>query len=159
MTVEANQAVQSCRELVNKYKLPLKILKGESSEAGLRFYYLAAEKTDLRPLSRELNRQFKVKISLEQLKAEEAAKFIPGYGQCGTRLCWATDACENLWPCKFKEAGENQSEENPKGLPPQSLRVGVEISENQPAISVDQPNIGENQPVKKKKLIRRLVLK
>lgn len=158
MTVDTQEALTSGRELANKHKLPLKIIKCASDEEGLRFYYLSPEKTDLRPLSRDLNRQFKVKINLEELMVEEAAKIIPGHSPCGTRLCWASDSCENLWPCKYKEADEIQSEENPKGLPPQSLRVGVEISDNQPPISENQLKISDH-PRARKKLVRRLVLK
>lgn len=173
MTIDTQQALASSRELVLKHKLPLKILKCASDEGGLHFAYLCPEKTDLRPLSRDLNRSFKVKIHLEELAAEEAAGLIPGYGRCGTRLCWATDACENLWPCKFKEGVEDQTEENPQGLPAeedpkglrrQSLRV-EDTDEKQQSRVGESVAISENQlktsdhPRARKKLVRRLVLK
>lgn len=143
------------KKIATAQKLNLKVLKAEEAESGLNFFYIAPEKTDFRPINRELNRKFKVKINLIQLTSEEAAKLIPGFGECGGRLCWASDSCENLWGCKYKEKSEEKTvSEETKLEENASLQEETKESGETPeAIKL------EEQKKSPKKMVRRLVLK
>ncbi len=107
-------AVGFAKTLVEKNKLNLKILKCAQTEQGLTFSYLTPERSDLRPLSRDLNRQYKIKISFKELNPQEAADLIPGYASCGHRLSWLSDACGNLWDCTCDPTAKTKKDEAPQ---------------------------------------------
>lgn len=174
--IDPQIAVGFAKTLVEKNKLNLKILKCAQTEQGLTFYYLTPERSDLRPLSRDLNRQYKIKISFKELSPQEAADLIPGYASCGHRLSWLSDACGNLWDCTCDPTADNKkvvptperSKSSDLSGENETSRDPSEISENHDHNESrvgERVVIGENQPAirerqsPKKKLIRRLVLK
>ncbi|MEK7611719.1 MAG: PSP1 C-terminal domain-containing protein [Patescibacteria group bacterium] len=169
--VNTEEAVKICRTLIEKNKIRVKVLKCEQNEQGLTFFYLTPERSDLRPLSRDLNRQFKVKINFRELTDQEAAALIPGYGPCGTRISWVTGACGHLWDCtcdptdktgKDKGTQEVEAPERSKSsdLSGEKDQEGREVDKTLSPAAEPTP-VEPVKPVKKpsKKFTRRLVLK
>lgn len=170
--IDTIEVVKTCKSLVEKNKIRVKVLKCEQNEQGLTFFYLTPERSDLRPLSRDLNRQFKVKINFQELTDQEAAGLIPGYGPCGTRISWVTGACGHLWDCTCdptdktgKDKGNDQAIETPErskspDLSGEKDQEGREV-EKIVAPAVDPVPVEPVKPIKKqgKKFTRHLVLK
>lgn len=86
------EALVECSKLVEKYKLPMKLLSAEYNLDGSRltFYFSAADRVDFRDLVRELAGRLKVRVELRQTGPRDEAKLIGGCGRCGRPLCCAS---------------------------------------------------------------------
>ena len=168
--IDTVEAVKICKTLIEKNIIRIKVLKCEQNEQGLIFFYLTPERSDLRPLSRDLNRNFKIKINFKELAVSEAAAMIPGYGPCGTRISWVTGACGHLWDCtcdptdKTGKDKDDQEVETPERSKSSDPSGETQIGQNQPSISVSQAELAPTEPIKpakkpSKKFTRHLVLK
>jgi cell fate regulator YaaT (PSP1 superfamily) len=90
------EALEMCREKVDEYGLPMKMLKAEYNFDGshLAFYFVAEKRVDFRDLVRDLSQTLETKIELRQVGVRDEAKLIGGVGRCGRRLCcisWLSD--------------------------------------------------------------------
>lgn len=86
------QALEQCKELVNKSSLPMKVVGAEYSYDGTRltFFFTSEQRVDFRDLVRELAHIFKTRIELRQIGVRDEAKMKGGLGKCGRMLCCAT---------------------------------------------------------------------
>lgn len=86
------QALEQCKELVNKSNLPMKVVGAEYSYDGTRltFFFTSEQRVDFRDLVRELAYIFKTRIELRQIGVRDEAKMKGGLGKCGRMLCCAT---------------------------------------------------------------------
>jgi cell fate regulator YaaT (PSP1 superfamily) len=83
------KTLETCREKVAEYGLPMKMVKAEYSFDGclLVLYFVAEKRVDFRDLVRDLAKTFKTKIELKQVGVRDEAKLIGGLGRCGRPLC------------------------------------------------------------------------
>lgn len=81
--------VRKCRELVKKYKLPMKLVGVDMSieGGGIIFGFTAEERIDFRSLVRELASTFQKSVRLQQIGSRDEARLKGGIGPCGRRLC------------------------------------------------------------------------
>jgi cell fate regulator YaaT (PSP1 superfamily) len=80
------------RERVRHFKLPMKPIQVEvmHDREKVWFYYEAETRVDFRELLRDLARQLRMRVQLQQVGARDAAKLLGGCGPCGQPLCCAT---------------------------------------------------------------------
>jgi len=83
------KAMAECAKLIDKFRLPMKLLSAEYNLDGSRltFFFSATERVDFRDLVRELNSRFKLRVELRQLGPRDEAKVVGGFGRCGRPLC------------------------------------------------------------------------
>jgi len=86
---DAEEALITCRNLVEKYKLNMNIINAEYvlDRNQLFFNFTADGRVDFRNLAKELASKYKTRIELYQLGVRDKAKEIGGCGLCGRKLC------------------------------------------------------------------------
>lgn len=86
------EAVGKCKEQVERFHLPMKVVSAEYSYDGSRltFFFTSEQRVDFRELVRELARIFRVRIELRQIGVRDEAKSVGGVGKCGRPICCAT---------------------------------------------------------------------
>jgi len=86
------EAVAICREQVDKFHLPMKMVSAEYNYDGARltFFFTSEQRVDFRELVRELARVFKTRIELRRIGVRDEAKIVGGLGRCGRPVCCAT---------------------------------------------------------------------
>jgi cell fate regulator YaaT (PSP1 superfamily) len=86
---EKREAVDFCRRIKDKYKLPMKVIDVNFSFDGSRitFAFIADGRVDFRELVKDLTRHFGRTIRLQQIGIRDEAKIMGDYGHCGKRLC------------------------------------------------------------------------
>ncbi len=91
-----HKALESGKEKVAEYGLPMKMIKAEYNFDGslLVFYFAAEKRVDFRNLVRDLAKTFRAKIELKQVGVRDEAKLIGGLGRCGRPLCCVSYLCE-----------------------------------------------------------------
>ena len=92
------EAVEKCKEQVERFGLPMKVVSAEYSYDGSRltFFFTSEQRVDFRELVRELARIFRVRIELRQIGVRDEAKSVGGIGKCGRPICcatWLNDFC------------------------------------------------------------------
>ncbi len=92
LKAKEKEVLAECARLVEKLKLPMKLLSAEYDFDGKRvtIYFRAAERVDFRELVREMAGLLKVRVELRQTRARDEAKLLGGCGQCGRTLCCAS---------------------------------------------------------------------
>jgi len=93
---EEPAAKEKCIELVQKMKLPIKVLEADYNFDGSRltFSFVSEQRIDFRDLVKELARALRTRIEMKQVGARDETKVFDGYGRCGRQLCcssWLTD--------------------------------------------------------------------
>jgi cell fate regulator YaaT (PSP1 superfamily) len=85
------EALTKCEELVERFRLPMKLLLAESNLDGsyLTLYFKSEKRVDFRALLRELSSTLKTRVELRQVGTRDAAKLVGGIGRCGRPLCCA----------------------------------------------------------------------
>lgn len=83
------EAVKSCREMVKKRALSMKIVDAHFSFDGSKvtFSFIAEKRVDFRELVKDLSKQFQRSIRLQQIGSRDEAKGKGGFGACGRSLC------------------------------------------------------------------------
>lgn len=83
------EAIESCKRLIKKHNLPMKLIDVHFSFDGGRvtFAFIAEGRVDFRELVKDLTRKFQKSIRLQQLGVRDAAKFEGDVGGCGRNLC------------------------------------------------------------------------
>ena len=92
------EAIEKCKEQVERFGLPMKMVSAEYSYDGSRltFFFTSEQRVDFRELVRELARIFRVRIELRQIGVRDEAKSVGGIGKCGRPICcatWLNDFC------------------------------------------------------------------
>lgn len=87
--IESQKAFIKCRELIKKYKLPMKLIEAKYTftKDQLIFSFYSDERVDFRKLAKELAKIYHTRIELRQVGVRDKAKRIGGCGQCGYELC------------------------------------------------------------------------
>lgn len=108
------EAIAECARLIDKFKLPMKLLSAEYSLDGSRltFFFSATERVDFRELVRELNSRFKLRVELRQLGPRDEAKVVGGFGRCGRPLC-CMDFLTEFSPVSIRMAKDQDLPLNP----------------------------------------------
>ncbi len=111
---KATNAIAKCRELVEKFNLPMKPISAQYNLDGshLTIFFSAEKRVDFRELVRELSRNLKTRVELRQVGARDEAKLIGGLGKCGFPLCCTTFLSE-FEPVSIKMAKEQDIALNP----------------------------------------------
>lgn len=87
---EEEIVVNTCRELVSKHNLDMKVTEAEwqFDRQRLTIYFTAPQRVDFRELVKDLARNFKTRIELRQISSREETRRIgEGIGCCGLKLC------------------------------------------------------------------------
>jgi len=86
---EEKEAFKIFNQKIKKHNLEMKLLKTEISfdQKFLTFYFSAETRLDFRELLKDLIRTFHKLIRLQQVGPRDEAKFLPGFGPCGRKLC------------------------------------------------------------------------
>ena len=87
--IESQKAFIKCRELIKKYKLPMKLVSSNYTfdKDQLIFKFLSDDRVDFRKLAKDLANIYKTRIELRQIGVRDQAKEIGVCGQCGRELC------------------------------------------------------------------------
>ena len=85
----SKNAVDKCRDIVEKNQLNMTILDGSYNfdRSQLLFRFIADERIDFRDLAKELGAIFKTRIELRQIGIRDKAKEVGGIGPYGRLLC------------------------------------------------------------------------
>ncbi len=110
----AMNAIDKCRELVEKLNLPMKPISAQYNldRSHLTIFFSAEKRVDFRELARELSHSLKTRVELRQVGARDEAKLIGGLGKCGFPLCCTTFLSE-FEPVSIKMAKEQDIALNP----------------------------------------------
>ena len=86
---DAREALNKCRELVEKYKLNMQIIEATYTfdRNQLVFRFISDNRIDFRNLVKDLASLYKTRIELRQVGVRDRAKEISGCGICGQKLC------------------------------------------------------------------------
>lgn len=89
LDAKEKEALAECGKLVDKLKLPMKLLSADYDFDGKRvtIYFRSEERVDFRELVRELAGLLRVRVELRQTRPRDEAKAIGGCGRCGRTLC------------------------------------------------------------------------
>ena len=83
------KAISDCKAMINKYELPMKLVDAHFSIDGKRltFAFIANGRVDFRNLLKDLVKQFKLNIRLQQIGIRDEIKINGDLGCCGKVLC------------------------------------------------------------------------
>jgi cell fate regulator YaaT (PSP1 superfamily)/nitrite reductase/ring-hydroxylating ferredoxin subunit len=83
------RAIKTCKELVQKLNLQMKVTDVDYVYGGERliFYFTSESRVDFRELVRQLAHEFRTRIELKQVGARDEARLIGDAGHCGLTLC------------------------------------------------------------------------
>ena len=83
------RAIKTCRDLVQKLNLQMKVTDVDYVYGGERliFYFTSESRVDFRELVRQLAHEFRTRIELKQVGARDEARLIGDAGHCGLTLC------------------------------------------------------------------------
>lgn len=114
---DAERALIKCRDLVDNYKLEMKIIDAcyTFDREQLIFRFLADDRIDFRQLAKDLGSIFKTRIELRQVGIRDKAKEIGGIGPCGRKLC-----C-NSFLTEFDSVSINMAKNQNLALNPQKI--------------------------------------
>lgn len=111
------EALAECAKIVEKLKLPMKLISMEYNIDGSRLtvFFSAESRVDFRELVRELSRNLKVRVEMRQIGPRDEAKLLSGFGRCGRPLCCAS-FLDEFNPVSIKMAKE-------QGLPLSPMKI------------------------------------
>ena len=90
--IKEKQAIEICREKIEKYGLEMKLVATEYTfdRNKLLFYFTADGRVDFRELVKDLASVFRTRIELRQIGVRDETKMKGGIGICGRCLCCST---------------------------------------------------------------------
>lgn len=113
-TEREEEAFRICREKIDKFKLPMKLVRVEylfdSSKAI--FYFTSDTRVDFRELVKDLASMFHTRIEMRQIGVRDEAKMLGGLGPCGRSLC-CSSFLSDFEPVTIKMAKEQNLALNP----------------------------------------------
>jgi cell fate regulator YaaT (PSP1 superfamily) len=85
-------AYKSCRELIEKLDLPMKLVEVQflPEEQKFVFFFTSEGRVDFRGLVKRLASKLKSKIEMRQIGVRDEAKLQGGIGPCGREICCRT---------------------------------------------------------------------
>ncbi len=83
------EALEICKEKIEKHKLPMKLVKAYTTlnRERIVFYFTAESRVDFRQLVRDLAAHFRTRIELRQIGVRDEVKMVGAVGMCGRRCC------------------------------------------------------------------------
>lgn len=86
---EAYNALQKCRELVEKKTLKMNVIDASYTfdRKQLLFRFVSDNRVDFRDLAKELAGIYRTRIELRQVGVRDKAREVGGIGQCGRCFC------------------------------------------------------------------------
>lgn len=86
---QKEEAMEFCRQMIEKYELPMKLVDIHYSFEGNRinFAFISDGRVDFRELVKDLAAHFGVNIRLTQIGTRDEAKITGDCGPCGRGLC------------------------------------------------------------------------
>ena len=86
---ERKEALEICREKIDKYNLPMKLIDVSFSfdESRITFAFVADGRIDFRDLVKELTSHFNRTVRLQQIGIRDEARLNGDCGPCGRKLC------------------------------------------------------------------------
>src|SRR5262245_25628260 len=83
------RAIKTCKELIQKLNLQMKVTDVDYVYGGERviFYFTSETRVDFRELVRLLAHEFRTRIELKQVGARDEARLVGDAGHCGLTLC------------------------------------------------------------------------
>jgi cell fate regulator YaaT (PSP1 superfamily) len=83
------EILQACRNEIKASKLEMKLIDAHISLDGKQivFAFTADGRIDFRELVKNLSKQFKKSIRMQQIGSRDEARKLGGYGICGRELC------------------------------------------------------------------------
>lgn len=89
--VKKPQAMQVCKEKIQKHDLSMKLIDCEFSfdESKILFYFTANNRVDFRELVKDLAATFHTRIELRQVGTRDETKYLSGIAPCGRICCCA----------------------------------------------------------------------
>jgi len=83
------RAIQTCKELIQKLNLPMRVKSVDYVWGGERiiFYFTSTTRVDFRELVRLLASEFRTRIELKQVGSRDEARLVGDAGHCGLELC------------------------------------------------------------------------
>ena len=117
LEIMERDALEECGKMVDKLKLPMKLLSAEYSLDGSRLTlnFSSVDRVDFRELVRDLGRRLKTRVEMRQTGPRDEARLVGGCGRCGRPLCCATFLTE-FAPVAMKMAKE-------QGLPLNPMKI------------------------------------
>lgn len=105
---------RTCKELINRYKLPMKLVMVEHLLGGHKiiFFFLADGRVDFRKLVKSLAQKYHTRIEMRQIGTRDEARLMGRFGQCGGELC-CRRFLQELKPVPMKMAKRQKSTLDP----------------------------------------------
>jgi cell fate regulator YaaT (PSP1 superfamily) len=106
-----------CKERIEVRKLAMKLVRVEKLLGGnkLTFFFLAEGRVDFRDLVRDLAREYRMRIELQQIGARDEAKILGDLSYCGRELCCSSWIRE-MKPVSMKMAKNQKSTLDPSKI-------------------------------------------
>ena len=85
----AREKRRFCREVAERYKLPLRVVDCETPFGGERiiFFFTASERIDFRAIVKDLTHEYRTRIEMRQVGARDEARLLADYETCGREIC------------------------------------------------------------------------
>src|SRR3990172_11394458 len=114
LELKERDSLEECAKLVEKFKLPMKLISAEYNLDGSRLTinFSSVDRVDFRDLVRELAWHLRVRVDMRQTGPRDEARLCGGCGRCGRPLCCATFLTE-FAPVAMKMAKEQNLPLNP----------------------------------------------
>lgn len=111
------EALAVCEELVEHYRLGMKLLRAECSfdSNKILFYYTADGRVDFRALVKDLASRLHGRIELRQIGIRDATRLLGGIGICGQPYC-CSRFLSDFHPVSIKMAKEQHLSLNPTNI-------------------------------------------
>lgn len=115
--VKKDEAYRTCRRLIEKHGLPMKLVGVDYVFDGssIVFYFTAENRVDFRELVKDLASNLKTRIELRQVGVRDEAKMVGGLGPCGRDLCCSLFLAD-FNPVSIKMAKEQDLPLNPSKI-------------------------------------------
>ncbi len=87
--LDQNKAFDKCKQLVDRYKLNMKLIKAEFTfdRSQLLINFFSEERVDFRELAKQMASIYKTRIEFRQVGIRDKARIVGGIGPCGRKLC------------------------------------------------------------------------
>ena len=112
-----SQEFQFCREKIRERNLSMKLVRVEKILGGskITFFFMAEARVDFRELVRDLAREYRMRIELQQIGARDEAKILGDVSYCGRELCCSS------WIREMKPVGMKMAKNQKSTLDPSKI--------------------------------------
>ena len=87
---KADEAYFKCKKIVKELLPEMNLVIGEYTfdESKLIFYFTASSRLDFRELVKEVNRTFKKRVEVYQIKTNDEGRILSAFGKYGREIYW-----------------------------------------------------------------------